>query len=110
MTMYIIYFNQQWVGDHTAEWFASRGPLARAVVDDMSRAGVLVTAGGLEEDIDAGWGFDSAGAATPPISSGTDFLGGLTIIDVATDDEAKTWGSKVAEACGWPQEVRRFTP
>ena len=31
MPKYIIYFNQQWVGDHPAEWYQSRGPLARAV-------------------------------------------------------------------------------
>ena len=27
MTKYAIYFNQQWVGDHPAEWFRARGPL-----------------------------------------------------------------------------------
>ena len=29
MTNYIIYFNQQWVGDHPADWYESRGPLTR---------------------------------------------------------------------------------
>ena len=38
MTEYAIYFNQQWVGDHSAEWFASRGPLARAVLQDKAAA------------------------------------------------------------------------
>jgi len=46
---YLIYFNQQWVGDHTEEWFRSRGPLAMAVVQEMKDAGVYVFAGGLEE-------------------------------------------------------------
>jgi len=50
MPEYLIYFNQQWVGDHTEEWFAGRGPLARAVVDEMKAAGVYVFAGGLEEE------------------------------------------------------------
>ena len=49
MTKYLIYFNQQWVGDHSAEWFASRAPLAMAVIDEMKAAGVYVFAGGLEE-------------------------------------------------------------
>lgn len=110
MTLYIIYFNQQWVGDHTSEWFASRGPLARAVVDDMKLAGVLVTAGGLDEDIDSAWGFDPDGEGIPPLSRGNAFLGGLTVIDVESDHEAKSWGAKVARACGWPQEVRRIIP
>jgi hypothetical protein len=32
MPQYMIYFNQQWVGDHPEEWFIPRGPLFRAVV------------------------------------------------------------------------------
>src|SRR6476646_2782424 len=50
VTEYLIYFNQQWVGDHTEEWFRRRGPLARAVMDEMKAAGVYVFAGGLEEE------------------------------------------------------------
>lgn len=107
MAKYIIYFNQQWVGVHSAEWFHGRGPLARAVVDQMREAGVLVFAGGLVEEIEEAIGFDKNGVATGPISTG-EFIGGLTIIDVESDEEAKVWGSKVAVACGWPQEVRKF--
>ena len=50
MAEYLIYFNQQWVGDHPEEWFRPRGPLARAVVEEMKEAGVYVFAGGLEEE------------------------------------------------------------
>ncbi len=50
MPQYLIYFNQQWVGDHTEEWFRSRGPLAMAVVRDIQAAGQFVFAGGLEEE------------------------------------------------------------
>jgi hypothetical protein len=107
MAQYIIYFNQQWVGDHSEEWFESRGPLAHQVVADMKEAGVLTFAGGLEEEIELAVGFDEAGNESGPISSG-EFLGGLTIITVATDDEANMWGAKIAQACGWPQEVRKF--
>ena len=42
------------------------------------------------------------------ITTSGDFLGGLTIIEVSSENEAKMWGAKVAEACGWPQEVRKF--
>ena len=48
MTEYLIYFNQQWVGDHSEEWFRARGPLGMAVVNEMKAAGVYVFAGGLE--------------------------------------------------------------
>jgi hypothetical protein len=29
---------------------------------------------------------------------------------VADDEEAKVWAGKIAEACGWPHEVRKFKP
>jgi hypothetical protein len=108
MAKYIIYFNQQWVGDHSEEWFESRGPLARQVVEELKAANVLVFAGGLVEEIELGFGFDENGIEIGPISLNNEFVGGLTIIDVETDEEAKMWGAKIAQACGWPQEVRRF--
>ena len=108
MAHYIIYFNQQWVGDHPAEWYESRGPLARAVVAEMREAGVLVFAGGLVEEIEMAFGSDDSGVMGGPITTSGEFLGGLTIINVASDEEAKIWGSKVGQACGWPQEIRKF--
>lgn len=114
MTGYLISFNQQWVGDHTEEWFRERGPLARAVVDEMKAAGVYVFAGGLEEDIDTAFSADATSGtlvfSDGPFVQGGEFLGGFTVIDVPDDDAARRWAGKVAEACGWPQEVRRFTP
>ncbi len=113
MPHYIIYFNQQWVGDHSEEWFASRGPLARAVVEDMRAAGVLVVAGGLEEDITQAFTADDTSGelviSDAPMSTG-EFIGGLTIIDVPDDAAARDWAGRIAVSCGWPQEVRRFTP
>lgn len=113
MTEYLIYFNQQWVGDHTEEWFRSRGPLAQAVVAEMKAAGVHVFAGGLEEE-------DPVYTAAPTASStlitdgpyieSKEFLGGFALVDVADDEAAKMWADKIAEACGWPHQVRRFKP
>ncbi|HEY9294354.1 MAG TPA: YciI family protein [Microlunatus sp.] len=112
MTQYIIYFNQQWVGDHSEEWFTTRGPLANAVVEEMKDAGVYVFGGGLEEDSDKAFSADTTGG-TLEITNGSfaaskESLGGLTIVNVADDEAAKMWAGKVAEACGWPQEVRRI--
>lgn len=112
MTSYLIFFNQQWVGDHPEEWFAERGHLARAVVDEMRAAGVLVFAGGLEEELDRAFSADAT-SGTPiltdgPFSETPEYLGGMTIVDVADDEAARMWAGKVAEACGWPQEVRAF--
>ena len=35
---------------------------------------------------------------------------GMTVVDVADKEDARMWAGKIAEACGWPQEVRRFKP
>ena len=108
MANYIIYFNQQWVGDHPAEWYETRGPLARAVVAEMEEAGVLVFAGGLVEEIEEAFGSVENGVISGPITTHGEFLGGMTIVDVVTDEDAKSWGSKIGIACGWPQEIRKF--
>ena len=114
MAEYLIYFNQQWVGDHTAEWFGTRGPLARAVVEEMKVEGVYVYAGGLEEEIEEAFSADATSGALVvtdgPYIESKEWLGGLTIVDVPDDETAKVWAGKVAVACGWPQEVRRFKP
>ena len=108
MSQYIIYFNQQWVGVHSSEWFQSRGPLARAVVAEMKEAGVLLFAGGLVEEIERAIGITEHGEIRDRITSDGEFLGGLTIIEAASDEEANKWGAKIGQACGWPQEVRKF--
>ena len=114
MAEYLIFFNQGWVGDHTAEWFGSRGPLARAVVEEMKAAGVYVFAGGLVEELDAAFSADATSGTLlftdGPFIESKEYLGGLTVVDVPDDEAAKMWAGKVAEACGWPQEVRRFKP
>jgi hypothetical protein len=114
MTEYLIYFNQQWVGDHTEEGFRGRGPLAMAVLDEMRAAGVYVFAGGLEEEVDAAFTADATSGTLRftdgPFVETKEFLGGLTVVDVADEEAARMWAGRIAEACGWPQEVRRFKP
>lgn len=111
MTEYLIYFNQQWVGDHTEEWFRGRAPLAMAVVNEMKAAGVYVFAGGLEEHGPV-YSADPTGGTVlitdGPYVETKEFLGGFAVVDVADEEAAKLWAGKLAEACGWPQEVRRF--
>jgi len=111
MAQYLIYFNQQWVGDHTEEWFRGRGPLAMAAVNEIKAAGALVFAGGLEEDGPVFSADPTSGELTftdGPYVETKEWLGGLTIVDVADEETARMWAGKIAEACGWPQEVRRF--
>ena len=113
MAAYLLFFNQQWVGDHSAEWFQQRAPLARAAVDEMKAAGVYVFAGGLEEEGAVSSADPTGGTVITtdgPYAETKEFLGGFAVVDVADDEEATKWGARIAQACGWPHEVRRFKP
>ena len=114
MAEYLIYFNQQWVGDHSEEWFRGRAAPAMAVVDEMKAAGVYVFAGGLEEEDGPVYHADPTNGdvlvTDGPYAETKEWLGGFALVDVPDDETATMWAAKVAEACGWPHEVRRFKP
>ncbi len=75
---------------------------------------MLVYAGGLEEDTADAFSADATSGTLTftdgPYAETKEYLGGLTIVDVADEEAARIWAGKIAEACGWPQEVRRFKP
>jgi hypothetical protein len=112
MPKYAIYFNQQWVGDHSEEWFASRGPLAKAVVEEIKAAGDYVFAGGLVEEREEAFSADATSGellfTDGPYVETKEWLGGITVVDVDDVATARMWAGKIAEACGWPQEVREI--
>lgn len=111
MSRYLIYFNQQWVGDHTEEWFRSRVEPSMAVVREMREAGVYVFAGGLEQEAPVYSADATSGEVVVtdgPFAETTEVLGGFAVIDVPDDEAAKMWAGRLAEGCGWPQEVRRI--
>ena len=110
MAEYLLYFNQQWVGEHAEDWFRGRGPLAMAVVSEMKAAGVYVFAGGLEEDGPVYSADPTSGSVVVtdgPYVETKEFLGGFAVVEVADDAAATMWAGKIAAACGWPHEVRR---
>jgi hypothetical protein len=85
-----------------------------AVIDEMKAAGEFVFSGGLEEEPEKAFSADAT-SGTVVITDGPyvetkEFLGGFAVVDVADVEAAKMWAGKIAVACGWPQEVRRFKP
>jgi hypothetical protein len=112
MAEYLIFFNQQWVGDHDEAWFMGRVEPSTAVIREMQEQGVLVYAGGLVEELEEAASADATSGTTlitdGPFTETKEWLGGLTIVDVPDDEAARYWAGRVAEGCGWPQEVRRF--
>jgi hypothetical protein len=77
----------------------------------MKASGVSLFTGGLD---DAAPVFSvDASSGTPlftdgPFVESKEHLGGFAVVDVADEEAARLWAAKVAVACGWPQEVRRF--
>src|SRR5215470_14135852 len=79
---------------------------AHAVVQEAVNAGVLVCAGGLEDQ-------PASIVATDGTVTGGPYpeaIGGLTVIDVPSREEALEWAAKVAVACRCAQEVRAIGP
>jgi hypothetical protein len=111
MTEYLIAFNAEWVPDHTVEELREKSKSGRALVAEMKAAGVLVFTGGLD---DAAPVFSvDASSGTPLFTDGPfvetkEAMGGFAVVDVADEEAARLWAGKIAVACGWPQEVRRF--
>ena len=111
MTEYLIAFNNEWVPDLTDEDLREAAERVRALRAEMKAAGVLIFTGGLDDDAPV---FSAdASSGTPLITDGPfveskEHLGGLAVVDVTDEDAARLWAGKIAVACGWPQEVRRF--
>jgi hypothetical protein len=110
MTEYLIAFNDEWVPDHTDDELREKSTALRPLVAQMRAAGVLIFTGGLDDSpafsVDASSG--SPMFTDGPFVETKEHLGGFAVVDVADEEEARLWAGKIAVACGWPQEVRRF--
>jgi hypothetical protein len=111
MAEYLIAFNDEWVPDHTVEELREKSKALRPLVAEMKAAGVLIFTGGLDDaapvfSVDASSG--SPLFTDGPFVETGEHLGGLAVVDVADEQAARLWAGRIAVACGWPQEVRRF--
>jgi hypothetical protein len=111
MAEYLIAFNDSWVPDHTVEQLREKSKALRPLLAEMRAAGVLIFTGGLDDNAPV-FSVDAA-SGTPvftdgPFAESKDRLGGFAVVDVPDEQAARLWAGKIAVACGWPQEVRRF--
>ena len=77
----------------------------RPAQGDVDLTGRLAMAGAQVKITDG-----KLGVIDGPFVETKEYLGGLTIVDVPDEEAARMWAGKIATACGWPQEVRRFKP
>src|SRR6201982_3380111 len=112
MALYLIAFNDEWVPDLTLEEVRERGTSGRAVIEEMTAAGVFVfSAGGLGApavvcSVNPGSG--SPVFTDGPFTETKEPLGGFAVVDVPGDAEARYWAGRIAGPVGWAQEVHRF--
>lgn len=111
MAEYVVAFNDEWVPDHTDEELREKSKAVRALIAEMKDAGVFIFTGGIDV-ADPVFSVD-ASSGTPlftdgPFTETKEHLGGFAVIDVPDEEAARLWAGKIAVACGWPQEVRRF--
>ena len=104
MTQYLISFDAHAMDYIPEEDVPAVGKAAHAVVQEAINAGVLVSAGGLENQ--------KASIVAPggTVSDGPypQAVGGFTLVDVRSREEALEWAAKIAVACRCAQEVREF--
>jgi hypothetical protein len=111
MTEYLIAFNDEWVPELTEDDLRAASGRVRPLVAEMKEAGVLIFTGGLVPDAPV-FSVD-ASSGTPAFTDGPyvetkEHLGGFAVVDVPDEQAARLWAGRIAVACGWPQEVRRF--
>lgn len=81
---------------------------ARAVVRAAQEAGVWVFGGGLHSSEKV-----SVVATDGTVTDGPEskaYVGGFSVVDVPSREEALTWAGRIAVACRCAQEVREFVP
>ena len=107
MHRYLISFDDGSMDHISAEDLPAVGDAARAVVREAKAAGVWIFGGGIQRQqstIVATDGTSSDG----PIPETKAVVGGFSIIEVDSRDEALAWAARIAAACRCEQEVREI--
>ena len=104
MTQYLISFGAHAMDHVPDEDAPAVARAAHAVVQEAVNAGVYVAAGGLDNQK------ASVVAADGTVTDGPypEAIGGFTLVDVPSREEALRWAAKFAVACRCAQEVREI--
>ena len=109
MPRYLISFNAGAMDHIPAEEFPDVGKAAQAVMQEAVTAGVWVYGAGLEHQRASLVGTDGM-VIDGPYPETKEVIGGFTVVDVPTREEALVWAARIAEACRCTQEVRELLP
>lgn len=104
MPRYLIAFDRGAMDHVPDEEVPAVSEAAHETIQEAMDAGVFVFAGGVH---------DRVSVVTPDaaVIDGRDdkaYIGGLTILDVPSHEDAVEWAAKIAAACRCPQELREI--
>jgi hypothetical protein len=106
MTRYLISFDAHAMDHIPEEDMPAVAAASHAVVYEAMDAGVWVFGGGMQHQK------ASIVATDGTVTDGPypEVIGGLSVVDVPSREEALEWAAKIAVACRCAQEVREFMP
>ena len=104
MTQYLISFGAHAMDHIPDEDMPAVARAAHAAVQEAVNAGVYVSGGGLENQPASIVATDGAVTDGPYPEA----IGGFTLVDVPSREEALQWAAKIAVACRCAQEVSEF--
>ncbi|MGX6600540.1 YciI family protein [Micromonosporaceae bacterium Da 78-11] len=109
MTQYLISFNDGAMDHIQDDEWADVGKSAHAAMEEAVDAGVWVFGAGLQRQ--RANIVDTDGTVTDgPYPETKEVIGGFTVVEVATREEAVVWAGKIAAGCRCAQEVRELMP
>ena len=106
MPRYLISFDAHAMDHISDEDMPAVAEASHAVVHKAMDSGVWVFGGGLENQKASIVGTEGTVLDGPYPEA----IGGLSVVDVPTREEALEWAAKIAVACRCAQEVREFMP
>jgi hypothetical protein len=108
MTQFLIAFDD---GDMTfpQEDLPEVAKAVRVVEEEGRRTGVWVYAAGLEHQVPSVVATDGT-VTDGPYPESKEHLGGFTVVEVASREEALKWAAKIAAACRCAQQVFELMP
>jgi hypothetical protein len=109
MTRYLISFNDGAMDHIPAEDMPDVGKASHAVVQEAVNAGVWVYGAGLERQRASVVATDGT-VTDGPYPETKEVVGGFSVVEVASREEALAWAAKIAVACRCGQEVRELMP
>ncbi len=107
MPRYLISFDDGSMDHIPDEDWPSVGEAAHSVVRDAKAAGIWIFGGGVQRQQSTIVATDGA-ITVGPVSETKAVIGGFSIIEVPSREEALVWAARIAAACRCSQEVREI--